>query len=1138
MNATPWRRVRRTHPCPICQRPDWCRVTADGTLAGCMRVEAGCFRAKDGRDGSRVYLHRLAGGPRPAADLPPRAGPAAERADADTLHVVYSALLARLTLSKAHREALRRRGLTDCEIDRRGYGSLPVPGRHRIARDLRERWGDAVLRVPGLVTRAGARGPDLTIAGAAGLLVPVRDGAGHIVALLSRRDDAADGRGKYLYLSSARHGGPGPGAPVHVPLGVTGPCDCLRVTEGALKADVAHARTGLPTVGLPGAATWRPVLPVLRALGARAARLALDADAADKAPVARALAALAEALAAEGLAVELERWPSEHKGIDDALAAGAAVEVLTGDDARRAIGAITAAGTAGEPPQEPSALDRLAEVLAGGAEAVYGDGELLRALARLAEAEPAEFACRRAQLQRAGVKLRDLDRALAPLRQEVRRERPPPDAAGCYRVSGGRIVREVLTRDGAVAVPLATWAGRIVEEVVRDDGAERSVTMAVEGALADGTPLPRVEVAADDWAFMRWPVERWGTRAVVLAGASTADHLRCALQLLSGDVPRRTVYAHTGWRAVGGRCVYLHAGGALGADGPAADIAVSLPDALAGYALPDPPEGRALADAIRASLRVLDLAPDRVTVPLLGAVYRAVLGGTDFAPHLAGPTGTGKTELAALAQQHHGAGLDARHLPAGWSSTGNALEALAFAAKDALLVVDDFAPGGTAADVARLHREADRLLRAQGNQAGRTRMRADATLRPAKPPRGLILSTGEDVPRGQSLRARLLTLELAPGELDWSRLSACQRDAAAGVYAAALAGYLRWLAPQYPEIRDGLRGEVAALRERAHAAGLHARTPGILAELAAGWRHWLDYAEASGALDRAERAALDRRVGAALAEAGAGQAEHVAAAEPSGQFLRLLAGALASGRAHFAAPDGGRPADPDAWGWRVMEDTWAPLGRRVGWIDGPDLYLEPEAAYAEAQELARHQGESLPVAPRTLWRRLRERGLLATWDAARQRHTVRRTLGGVEARDVLHVRADTLSSGTRPSQPSNGPPDAAATPEKRDGRLDGPLDGRTAVNARPSTAAVHCSAGAGETGRSGRSDTGEGGAAGANDSEPPAAGPRPPPGARLQFADAHGRPCPPSDAATWTWEGGPRWFDVATAPPPGWEGIT
>src|SRR5262249_4592987 len=155
--------------------------------------------------------------------------------------------------------------------------------------------------------------------------------------------------------------------------------------------------------------------------------------------------------------------------------------------------------------------------------------------------------------------------------------------------------------------------------------------------------------------------EVWGTRAVVLAGAATADHLRTAIQLLSGEVPTRTVYAQTGWREVGGRWYYLHAGGAIGVAGAATDLEVSLEGALAGYTLPDPPTGEGLRCAIRASLRVLDLAADRVTVPLLGAVYRAVLAPADYTTHRCGPTGAGKTELSALAQQHHGAGLDARH---------------------------------------------------------------------------------------------------------------------------------------------------------------------------------------------------------------------------------------------------------------------------------------------------------------------------------------------------------------------------------------------------------------------------------------------------------------------------------------------
>src|SRR5262249_48786127 len=155
-------------------------------------------------------------------------------------------------------------------------------------------------------------------------------------------------------------------------------------------------------------------------------------------------------------------------------------------------------------------------------------------------------------------------------------------------------------------------------------------------------------------------------------------------------------------------------------------------------------QGAAQADAVRASLGMLRLGRDPMTFPLLAAAYRAPLGNADFSLHLAGATGLFKSEAAALAQQHYGAGLDARHLPCNWSSTANAIEGVAFAAKDSLLTVDDFYPTGSAADVQRQHREADRLFRNQGNRAGRQRLRSDASLRPAKPPRGLVLSTGED----------------------------------------------------------------------------------------------------------------------------------------------------------------------------------------------------------------------------------------------------------------------------------------------------------------------------------------------------------------------------------------------------------
>ena len=467
---------------------------------------------------------------------------------------------------------------------------------------------------------------------------------------------------------------------------------------------------------------------------------------------------------------------------------------------------------------------------------------------------------------------------------------------------------------------------------------------------------------------MGWAVEQLGAGAIVYPGFGLKDHARAAVQLLSGDIPERSVYTHTGWRKVGDGWVFLHAGGTIGPIGTVLEIVVALPSALARYALPTPPTGDALHKAVRASLALLDLAPDQVTAPCHAAIYRAVLGDIDFTLHLAGPTGAGKTELAALAQQHFGPAMDSRNLPASWLSTGNALEGLAFQAKDVLLVVDDFAPAGTSSDVQRYHKEADRLFRGQGNQAGRGRMRPDGSLRPAKPPRGLILSTGEDIPRGQSLRARGLFLELGPHDLDWQWLSGCQQDAASGLYALAMAGYLQWLAADYETIQSTLAAETTALRELATDARSHRRTPGIVADLAVGLQYFLRFSVECGAITDAEQQALWERCWTALLGAGAAHSTHHQDTEPTRRFLQLLRACLGSGRVHLASIDGDLPKNPQAWGWRETsvgtgnsaQGEWCAQGRRVGWVVDDDLYLEPDAAFGLVHVLA---GYGVAVGP-------------------------------------------------------------------------------------------------------------------------------------------------------------------------------
>src|SRR4030095_7634076 len=201
-------------------------------------------------------------------------------------------------------------------------------------------------------------------------------------------------------------------------------------------------------------------------------------------------------------------------------------------------------------------------------------------------------------------------------------------------------------------------------DLAEDDGVEIRRAFAIEVSLNSRTTC--LTIPATSFGAMDWPIAHLGAEAVVFAGMGLRDHARAAIQVLSGEVPRRDVFTHLGWRCVGDTWCYLHAGGAVGPNGPLAGINVAPPSGCARYFLPEMPQGDALLQAVQASFRSLGLARYRITVPLLAAVPRAVLGSADFSIHIAGQTGVFKSELAALVQQHFGAGMDARHLPDSW----------------------------------------------------------------------------------------------------------------------------------------------------------------------------------------------------------------------------------------------------------------------------------------------------------------------------------------------------------------------------------------------------------------------------------------------------------------------------------------
>jgi hypothetical protein len=419
---------------------------------------------------------------------------------------------------------------------------------------------------------------------------------------------------------------------------------------------------------------------------------------------------------------------------------------------------------------------------------------------------------------------------------------------------------------------------------------------------------------------------------------------------------------------------------------------------------------REVRRAILASLGVLEVAPDLVTVPLLAAAYRAPLPLLpDCSGWLYGPSGAMKTTLCALAQQHFGPGMDGYALPGNWTSTANHLEMQAFTLAGVLYTVDDFSPDLTTTEARKRAATADRLLRGSANHSARGRLTSNATMRPAKPPRAQILTSAEDLPpAGPSLRARVMVSEVPRGVVKLGPLGAAQDAASAGDFALAMAGYVRWLAKRYELLRDSLPGRLAVLRDKARAGG-HPRVAQNIASLMLGWEQWLDYAAAAGAIDAGQHDQLPTRAWKALTDLGAGQERYQRDASPADAYLHALAALVTSGRAHLAGKDGGPPADPGRYGWRMPYINWEPQGDLIGWVSGEGVFLDSVVAYKAARMFTEAAGVPLGVSRYALHQQLRDRSLLAT-DGGPGQITVQRRLGS-RRHDVLHLSADSFDGG-------------------------------------------------------------------------------------------------------------------------------
>lgn len=545
-----------------------------------------------------------------------------------------------------------------------------------------------------------------------------------------------------------------------------------------------------------------------------------------------------------------------------------------------------------------------------------------------------------------------------------------------------------------------------------------------------------LRVKADDWHSGVW-LDSLPGQPDYDAKPSGIALIKRAVKAVSENIKMVERYRWTGWRRTDeGKWMFVHAGGAIGADG-ALPAPVLLTGPLARYDLPDPTTDAATLRAafLEGSASFLHKMPNRVAVPLLGHTYRSAMGVNPWVLLLVGSPGSYKTSVASLAMHHWGELWDRRKPATSMSGNGSTLNALRIQlnrAKDALFWADDVAPTKdwglaqkTLEEFARLVHNAEERTRAERDGQGVL----DGTV-----PRASAMITSEVMPRPGSGAQRMLVVNLRKEEMNLQNLIDLDQIGPRHQRALLMSSFLQWLAGDIEQIRIRLRAEVGLYAEALRESGETDRQAEAAANTWGGWLYMTRFLVDAGAITEEEQQRLLERADEGIKEALKAAVDPDMPTRLGARVRELLAHALRSGVAYV---DDVRTGECPEWplggrlGWRRTnmggDEIHGPKyrydarGIKLGWVlnEVPDqgerckqLYIESTAALEQViQTVAKSMTDAPQLDRGTAVRALYDEGILIAEerDGKTPRFTMQRSVPCEQRRQrVTVLRLDEL----------------------------------------------------------------------------------------------------------------------------------
>lgn len=274
-----------------------------------------------------------------------------------TRNIGYQLFMMGTSLSDKHREYLRNRGLSDEEIEEKGFFTFPFPSK-KFLDDLHERCRKAGIsynvfkRIPGFYTtenlaldsfqpKTGEREYRYTFARHFGIGIPTKDAYGNIVGIQIRKD-SKNTKKKYTWFSSSYAAyddndyifGTAAGTPTHVAYPkVNKYPNVVFVTEGFFKAEEVAKTFGVTCISVSGVGNYKSIVDDLKAIQAVKKNkiehlyVAYDADMCHNIQVYKHSKGMVELIKSEfqDVHIYMALWKeSDGKGVDDLILNGKA----------------------------------------------------------------------------------------------------------------------------------------------------------------------------------------------------------------------------------------------------------------------------------------------------------------------------------------------------------------------------------------------------------------------------------------------------------------------------------------------------------------------------------------------------------------------------------------------------------------------------------------------------------------------------------------------------------------------------------------------------------------------------------------------------------------------------------------------